>query len=138
MVARDAFHNAVKHGLIKDGWTITHDPLVLRFYGKNLYADLGAEKFIGAEKSNQKIAVEVKSFTGNSEITEFYGALGQLLHYRVILDEKEPERKLYLAVPEDAHIGLFNLALVQAVVKRYEVPMLVYDPTKEVISQWLE
>ena len=26
MPAHDTFHDAVKHGLIKDGWTITDDP----------------------------------------------------------------------------------------------------------------
>lgn len=26
MPARDIFHDAVKKALIKDGWTITHDP----------------------------------------------------------------------------------------------------------------
>lgn len=30
MPARDIYHNTVKNALIKDGWTITHDPLRLR------------------------------------------------------------------------------------------------------------
>ena len=30
MPARDKFHDTVKHALIKDGWTITHDPLYMR------------------------------------------------------------------------------------------------------------
>lgn len=31
MAARDVFHEAVKNALVKDGWTITHDPLALPF-----------------------------------------------------------------------------------------------------------
>jgi hypothetical protein len=29
-MAKDIFHNQVKAALMKDGWTITHDPFVLR------------------------------------------------------------------------------------------------------------
>jgi XisH protein len=45
--------------------------------------DLGAEKLIAAEKDNQKIAVEIKSFLRTSKITDFYNALGQFLPYKV-------------------------------------------------------
>lgn len=38
MPAKDIFHDCVKHALIKDGWTITHDPLRIRLArGKNLF-----------------------------------------------------------------------------------------------------
>lgn len=30
MPVRDRYHDHVKHALIKDGWTITHDPLRLQ------------------------------------------------------------------------------------------------------------
>ncbi|MCX5935260.1 MAG: element excision factor XisH family protein, partial [Pseudanabaena sp. LacPavin_0818_WC45_MAG_42_6] len=44
MPAIDLFHNAAKQALIKDGWTITHDPLHLRWGRKDMYVDLGAKK----------------------------------------------------------------------------------------------
>ena len=34
MPTHDLFHDAVKHGLTKDGWTITHDPLIIEFSGR--------------------------------------------------------------------------------------------------------
>lgn len=37
MSARDLFHNAVVHALQKDGWTITNDPLTVR-YGQDRVA----------------------------------------------------------------------------------------------------
>ena len=49
MPARDYYHDAVKHALEKDGWTITHDPYHLPYDEKNLYVDLGAEQFFAAE-----------------------------------------------------------------------------------------
>ena len=56
------YHDAVKSALVKDGWTITHDPYHLPSAGKHLYVDLGAEQFLAAEKMTDKIAVEIKSF----------------------------------------------------------------------------
>ena len=45
MPRRDFYHNAFKEALVKDGWTITHDPLTLlsKIEG-GLQTDLGAEK----------------------------------------------------------------------------------------------
>ena len=42
--------------------------------------DIAAEKLICAERGNQKIAVEVKSFIKASTISEFHSALGQLIN----------------------------------------------------------
>ncbi len=71
MPTHDLFHDAVKHGLTKDGWTITADPLIVEFSGHDMYIDLGAEKLIAAEKDNQQIAVEVKSFIGRFRAGRF-------------------------------------------------------------------
>jgi hypothetical protein len=46
MPARDFYHDTVKNVLIKDGWTITHDPFPLRYGIRRLYADLGAETHV--------------------------------------------------------------------------------------------
>lgn len=88
MAARDVFHQAVKQALIADGWTITDDPLIVRFGNIDLYIDLGAEKLIAAEKAGMQIAVEVKSFLGAWVVSEFHTALGQFLNYRFALQEK--------------------------------------------------
>jgi len=79
MSAKDVYHNTVKAALQKDGWTITHDPLILEFSrGRQLRIDLGAEQIIAAQKDKTRIAVEVKSFLAPSTISEFHTALGQL------------------------------------------------------------
>lgn len=60
MAAADIIHDAVKNALIKDGWTITHDPYVIKYEEVTLYADLGAERAIAAELAGTKIVVEIK------------------------------------------------------------------------------
>ncbi len=84
--------------MIADGWTITHDPFVLKWGTKDLFVDLGAERLLAADKAGQKIAVEVKSFSGASEINDLEKALGQFILYHDVLGESEPHRRLYLAI----------------------------------------
>jgi hypothetical protein len=98
MPARDIYHRQVKNALIKDGWTITHDPLKLEIGSKDLFVDLGAEQLIAAEREQRKIAVEIISFVGKSDVEDLEKALGQFVLYHDILDEIEPERVLYLAI----------------------------------------
>ena len=136
MAAKDIFHDAVKHALEKDGWTVTHDPLFLSFGGIDMYIDLGAERILAAERGNEKIAVEIKSFVGPSATTEFSLALGQFLKYQLALEEEQPDRVLYLAIPIDAEREFFRLELPRRLVERYHVRLLIYDPEEEVIVKW--
>jgi len=87
MPVRYTFHNAVRHALEKDGWRITHDPLHIDLIDIEVYIDLGAEQLLGAERNNEKIAVEIKSFLASSTISEFHLALGQFINYRFVLGE---------------------------------------------------
>jgi hypothetical protein len=91
---------------------------------------------IAAQKGNQKIAVEVKSFTRISVISEFHTAVGQFINYRVALRARDPERVLFLAVPEDTYKAFFTLVFTQTVVQDERLKLLVYDATKEVIIKW--
>ncbi len=49
MPVRDRYHGQVKNALVKDGWTITQDPLHVKWGPKDMYIDLGAEFLIAAE-----------------------------------------------------------------------------------------
>ncbi len=100
MPARDRYHNQVRNALVKDGWVITHDPLRLSWGLKDMYVDLGAELLLAAEKGARKIAVEVKTFGGLSEMDDLEKAIGQFVLYHDVLARVEPDRELYLAIPE--------------------------------------
>ncbi|MBF2015968.1 MAG: XisH family protein [Rivularia sp. T60_A2020_040] len=136
MPAKDIFHEVVKSALEKEGWRITHDPLFLRFGGLELYIDLGADRIIAAQKNESKIAVEINSFVGTSATTEFSTALGQFLKYQMALEEEQPERILYLAIPFDTYRSFFSLELPRLLIERYQVKLIIYDPIKQVIVTW--
>ncbi|MBN3910223.1 MAG: XisH family protein [Nostoc sp. NMS1] len=135
-MAKDLFHQAVKQALIKDGWTITSDPLIIRIERVKLEIDLAAEKVFAAEKDEQKIAVEVKSFINPSVITDFHNALGQFLNYRLALEMTEPDRILYLAVPIDIFNTFFQERFTQAAISQYALKIIVYKPNTEEIIEW--
>jgi hypothetical protein len=136
MSARDAFHDAVRIALERDGWTITHDPLSLEFGLGSLYVDLGAERVIAAERSNEKIAVEVKSFLSGSAVSEFHTALGQYLNYRLLMEEQYMEHKLYLAIPLSAYDSFFKLPFVQTTIQQHQLKLAIYTPENRKIVKW--
>ena len=72
MSAKDIFHNAVRSALEKEGWIITHDPLFIKVEELDFFIDLAGEKILAAEKDGFKIAVEIKSFIGASDLASFY------------------------------------------------------------------
>lgn len=78
-----------------------------RWGRKYTYVDIAAEKIFVAEKEGRKIAVEVKSFVGKSDIVELEKALGQFRLYRFALRKKEIERELFLAIPKEVYNELF-------------------------------
>lgn len=136
MSARDAFHPVVKTALQRDGWLITHDPYSLQAGTLELYIDLGAEKIIAAEKQGQKIAVEIKSFLSPSKVSDFYAALGQFISYRAALQEQEPDRTLYLAIPSNIYDSFFTIQFIQSLVHQNQLHLLVYDIEQEAIARW--
>jgi len=137
MSAKDVYHQTVKIALQQEGWTITHDPLILELSSGRLEIDLGAEYLLAAQKDNTQIAVEVKSFLAPSTTSEFHSALGQFLNYRVVLKLKEPGRVLFLAVPAKVYRNFFSEELAQLSIVEYKVKLLVFDPEKEEIVQWI-
>lgn len=136
MATRDIFHDAVKNALMKEGWTITHDPLSIKIGGVEMAIDLGAENLIAAEKGREKIAVEIKSFVKPSAISEFHTAVGQYMNYRQALKKQEPERFLYLAVPIETYNTFFTLPFIQESIADYQFNLIVYDAEEEVIVKW--
>jgi hypothetical protein len=138
MPARDIYHDNVKAALVKDGWTITHDPLTLPFGRRtNLYVDLGAQRLIAASKENQKIAVEIKNFVGKSEIDDLEDALGKYVLYLSLLEEKEPDRTLFLAVTRETFGSVFSEPSGQVLIRKLNLRIIVFDDKKEEIIKWI-
>ncbi len=137
MPAKDIDHDNVKNALIRDGWTITHDPLRLTWGTKDMYVDLGAEQLLAAEKTDRQIAVEIKGFVGASEMTDLEKAIGQYVIYRSVMARTEPNRTLYLAIPDDAFTDIFEEPLGKLLLEDYQIYLIIYDAQAEMILGWI-
>jgi len=138
MPARDIYHDTVKNALIKDGWTITHDPLRIRLArGRNLFVDLGAERLLAAERGTEKIAVEIKSFTRPSDMKDLEEALGQFVLYARLLIRYYPDHTLYLAVSENIRKTVFEEEAGQTLIEDGIIRLVTFDPKEEAIIRWI-
>ena len=137
MPAKDIYHDQIKNALIKDGWTITHDPYVVQYGRRDLFIDLGAKKLIAATQGDLKIAVEVKSFISPSAMADLQKALGQYTLYLDVLTLLEPERILYLAIRQDTFIEIFQDPIGEMLLENKRLKLLVFDEIKEEIQQWI-
>jgi hypothetical protein len=72
-----------------------------------------------------------------SSIDDLEKAIGQYVVYRAVLTEREPNRVLYLAVPQDVLWDIFEEPLGQLLLKDNLTRVIGFDPLAEVIVKWL-
>ncbi len=136
MAARDKYHYAVKNALIKDGWTITHDPYTLPYEKRDTFVDLKAERLLHAQKEAQEILVEIKTFLSESQVSALHDAMGQYLLYQDIMEATGAKETLHLAVPTEAAEGIFAEPIGQLVIRKHKIALIVFDPDTEEITEW--
>lgn len=137
-MADDRIKPAVVAALVKDGWTITHDPYYLGIGRDEMEVDLGAERtaVVAAERQTERIAVEIKSFLGPSVLKDFYLALGQFLTYRATMAETDPERRLVVGVGRQAFDTLAGRPAIQLALADHAVPFVVIRLDTEEVDRW--
>lgn len=138
MPAKDKYHQQVKNALIKDGWTITDDPYMIDYEEITVYADLGAERLIAAERGVEKIVVEIKSFLKRSLVQDLKEALGQYELYCSFLEQTDPERCLYIGLPQEIYDDFFQQKAVRLVVQRAGMPLIVVNLEGEEVVAWIK
>ena len=147
MPQRDIIHQIVKDALITDGWEITDDPYVISYGERFLFVDLGVSEspskdqitgqFIGAERQDTRIAVEIKEFRGRSVITDLEQAIGQYILYRLLLNRVDPERELFLAITDTTLADIFSEPIGELVIYDLPLQLLVVNVAKTKVQQWI-
>jgi XisH protein len=105
---------------------------------RQLKIDLGAERLLGAQKDNKRIAVEIKTFLAPSALSEFHSALGQFLNYRLALKLKQPDRELFLAIPQDIYQTFFVEEFTQLSIFEYNLKIITFSLDGKEILQWID
>jgi len=137
MAAKNLYHDAVREALVADGWTITADPLKVTFGRHNLFVDLGASRpTFAAVRGDERIAVEVQTFAGRSDVDNLHHAIGQYLIYRLLLGRAYPDHVLYMGVHEKVADGIFDEPLGRLVRSEFGVRLAVFDPVTRRFIRW--
>jgi hypothetical protein len=137
-MARDLYHQNVREALEKEGWVITADPIHISLDETYIEIDMAAEMIFAAEKANQKIAVEVKGFLKKSIISEFHTAIGQFLDYKDALEEVDPNRDLFLAIPQEIYLNpIFQGRFIQKRLRKENVHLIIVNIQNNLITQWI-
>ena len=139
MPAKDIYHQPFVRALVKDGWTVTHDPLIIPFGKRDLLVDIGAERLVAAERNGERIAVEIKSFVSRSAVQDLKEALGQFVLYTDALDDSpaDADRTLFLAIRQETYNDVFSDDAGQKLIQRGRVRLIVFDPVREEVQKWI-
>jgi hypothetical protein len=146
MPRRDKIHYIVKQAFINDGWNVTDDPYVISYGKRFLFVDIGAEsfpnshfegRFLGLQRENKQIAVEIKDFRGKSIIEDLEQAIGQYVIYRILLNRIEPAREVYLAVTNVLYDKIFSEPIGKAIISDLPLKLVIVDLETVEIQQWI-
>jgi len=137
-MARDGFHDLFRSVLEHDGWIVTDDPLTFKIGKVHVQIDLGAERLIAAQKGQERIAVEIKTFVNASFITALYEAIGKYVVYKNVLKLTDPNRTLYLAVPKSIYDRFFEEPVLKKVIAEERVNLVIYNEKLQRIDLWVK
>jgi len=137
MPVKNIYHNPVKTALKKDRWIITDEPFKLKYESRELLVHLGAKKIIAPQNRERKIMVAIKHFQGRSQIHDLQICLGRYLLFKMILEESESDNELYLSISKSNYEQVFLQSLGGLIMKNFHLPLLIFDPDREEIVQWI-
>ena len=142
MPQKDESHQIVKEALIRDGWDITDDPYVISYGERFLFVDLAASasnqgQFIGAQRKDQLIAVEIKEFRGKSAVNDLEQAIGQYTLYQLLLKQVDPKRRVFLAISDIVYDEVFSEPIGELVINQLPMDLIVIDVKTKEVKKWI-
>lgn len=134
MPAKDYYHDTMKRALVKDGWRVMREQVFIKYEDRHIWLDLQAERSL-----DEQIALfEIKGFEElASPVEALESALGQYVLYQAILEALENATPLFLAVPIEAYHTFLSQPFAQVGLRKADVKLVIFDPDKEEIVQWV-
>ncbi len=135
MPAKDKYHDTVIRALQKDGWIIEQEQIRLSIEDRYVFLDFQARKI----DMSRIMIVEVKGFENVRSYASYLAdVLGQYFLYRQTMNYLDIDYPLYLAVPHVAYETLLQEKMSKTVIEAMQIPVLTFDPEKEVIISWID
>lgn len=130
MPAKDRYHDAVVRALVKNGWTITTEQMLVRFVERRLWIDIQAAK----ASEQLVIVVEVKGFESMPSPVDYLAdAVGKYVIYLCALDYARLDARLYMVVPIVAYEGILNEEIGRRAIRKANIDIMVFDPEREAV-----
>jgi hypothetical protein len=79
----------------------------------------------------------VKEFRRASVIADLEQAIGQYVLYRLLLNQVDPERDLYLAIDKNTFADIFNEPIGELVIRDLPLNLLIVDVELSEVTQWI-
>jgi hypothetical protein len=135
MPAVDSCEPAVIRAFEKAGWEILEQPVKLLIAKKEIFlADLRLRQVASHQTV---VVVEVKCFSSENVLPDFYSAIGQYLHYRAALAIMGIDEPVYLSIPLSIFDDFFRRSSVQYVINDVKIKLVIVDLDHEEILQWI-
>jgi hypothetical protein len=132
--AKDLHHDSVVRALIKGGWRIISEQVAIILGERRLWIDIEAAN----TSDHRVILVEVKSFENMPSPVEHWAiAVGKYCLYRAALEYGAVEAPLFMAIPVAAYRGIVGEDIGRQVTAREGISLLVFDPQREEIIEWI-
>lgn len=113
-------------------------------YGERfLFVDLAASplskgQFIGAQRRDQRIAVEIKEFRGKSAVNDLEQAIGQYVLYQLLLKQVDPKRRVYLAISDIVYDEIFSEPIGELVINELPMDLIVINVQAKEVKKWIK
>lgn len=137
MPQKDVIHGVVRGALQRAGWQVVTEQFMLEEDELRVFIDMTATPEPGSlPLSRGDIAVEVKSFSSASFMTELHEALGQYLLYREKLQALGYRHTLFLAIPSRTYEAFFHRPSVERLIRHFQIRLLVVNLHRGEIETW--
>ncbi len=78
-----------------------------------------------------------RSFEATQQLLTQEQAIGQYVLYRLLLEQVDPERELYLAVADTTFDGIFSEPIGELVMRELPMKLLIVDVEAVEVKRWI-
>jgi hypothetical protein len=84
-----------------------------------------------------ELPLKLRNFEATRQLLTQEQAIGQYVLYRLLLEQVDPERELYLAVADTTFDGIFSEPIGELVMRELPMKLLIVDVETVEVKRWI-